>query len=262
MLRPNVAISECAQTMQDNMETCTIFSNEVKQSLVTKLAPLQETFNHLNSNDKTTTATPQDIFNVMSFAIDRDDQFDNELAEMMHSASAMYVAAVQMRAMRAMMTHIETYANKIASDEPSVIAFKNTGTMQALQTMLNTVCLPAATALPRVAARNLLGQLVNPNGAQQLNPQVPLPLAVPAAVVPPAIVQPQHAVQPPAHPLVQPGELAEMRRQRQQDTSNETPDELVAQDPNEDEETPSPKKPKKSKKNKKKNRLSALAQDE
>lgn len=125
LLRPNVAISECAQTVQENMDivqNSTIFSNEVKQSLDAKLAPLNETFNHLNSNDKTTTATPQDIFNVMSFAIDGDENFDNDLAEMMHSASALYVAAVQMRAMRAIMTHTETYANKIASDEPSVIA--------------------------------------------------------------------------------------------------------------------------------------------
>lgn len=143
--------------------------------------------------------------------------------------------------------------------------------------MLNTVCVPAATALPQVAARNLLGQLVNPNGAQ--------PVPVPAAVLPPAIVQnvPQPAVQPPVQPLVQPApqpgvqqqtnpmmdmllamqaELAEMRRQRQDDTRKETPHESVAQQLNEDEETPTPpKKAKKNKKNKRKNRLSAVAED-
>lgn len=165
LVRPNIALSECCQSIVDNsiiIQESDLLSQDVKLRLEGKIRPIQQSLMNLNGNDKTTTGNPQDIFNVMSFAMDSDDDFDNFLAELMHSSSAVYIQVMQMRAMRAVMTNLDTYASKLISDHPTASAFKSQKTVPALQTMLNSMCIAVPTPLP-TANRNLMGQLVNPN---------------------------------------------------------------------------------------------------
>ncbi|KXJ07946.1 hypothetical protein AC249_AIPGENE7012 [Exaiptasia diaphana] len=226
LLRPNVALSEYAQTIQENLQivqNSTVFTDDVKESLQTKLAPLEQTLQNLNSNDKTTSPNSQD----------GDDNFDNYLAEMMYALSALYVATVQMRAMRAIMTHTDSYATKIACDHPS-----------AAQQLV-----PPAVHVPALA------------GAPLQPPAQPM--------VQQAAVQPQN--NPMMDMLLQmQAELAQMRRERQANREPDIAEDTVddddgqAKQDSDDESSTPPEPPKKraKKKKRKKNRVQSLAEDD
>jgi len=123
---------------------------------------LEQTLKNLNTANKNTSATRQDIFNLVSFALKDDEALDAFLKEGMTQGAALSVLCTQVRALRAIMQNPEAYATKLQSDDAQCAAFKANKTLQSLQAMLDGLCCAAPVALPNAAHWNLIHQLANP----------------------------------------------------------------------------------------------------
>ena len=169
MIRPDVALSESSQSILENLDQVTqsqLITDDTIDKLNDKLQPLKPHLDNINTGNKATTPTSNDIYRVLQFALDGDSNFDDFLKDAMTTGASMYVLAVTIRAMRAVLTNPELYAAKLQADDPVVIEFKNTKTITSLQHMLEkTICkTPAATS---GAVRNLAQQLAMPGGSHR-----------------------------------------------------------------------------------------------
>ena len=142
--RPNIAISEMAQAVSENLviaEASPIFNDNVRSVIFDKITPYTETLQHLNSHDKTTTPSPHDVYNIMQFALTDDPEMDNLLEETMQSCAAMCVLSVHLRVLRSVAMYPQLYADKLTSDDPHSILFKQQQNIPALQNMFtNLTC--------------------------------------------------------------------------------------------------------------------------
>ena len=101
MLRPDVALSESSQCILENMEQVNqseLVTDETIEKLNDKLETLKSHLDNLNTGNKSTTPTSNDIYRVLQFALDGDDNFDNFLKDAMATGASLYVLAVTLRA--------------------------------------------------------------------------------------------------------------------------------------------------------------------
>ena len=165
-LRPKVAISEACEALRKNWEIVysgSVVHDELKHTFEQLIDPIIPSLAALDSKDKTTPATNQHVFELMNSCFHAPD-LDSQLADVMHEAAALYVFAAQLRAMRALVKNPEHYANKLTSDAPEAVQFRNTKTVASMQRMFTTLCVPNETAQTpnTMEVRALASQLVNP----------------------------------------------------------------------------------------------------
>ncbi|EDO31604.1 predicted protein [Nematostella vectensis] len=125
MLRPAVALSELAQCVNENLDTITntdILRNI--EPITDKLQPLQQTFKNLDTTDKQSSATANDIYDIMSFAVSDDDELDNILEVAMQASSGLYAVTCQLMALRSLFRDPESFADRLESEEKACMAFK------------------------------------------------------------------------------------------------------------------------------------------
>ena len=104
-------MSEAAQAIIENkllVESSTIFGREVNTKLNEKLATITDNLKNLNSNDKTSNPTANDIYDLMNFILGTDDEYDSFLEEAMQASSALFVLTMQLRAMKSVFLHPES----------------------------------------------------------------------------------------------------------------------------------------------------------
>lgn len=107
----DIALSEAAQAIIENkllVESSTIFGREVNTKLNEKLATITDNLKNLNSNDKTSNPTANDIYDLMNFILGTDDEYDSFLEEAMQASSALFVLTMQLRAMKSVFLHPES----------------------------------------------------------------------------------------------------------------------------------------------------------
>ncbi|KAK3748527.1 hypothetical protein QZH41_012374 [Actinostola sp. cb2023] len=217
MLRPHVGLSEAAQGINQNYETITdnatttIFTDQTHAILDTIMNELKTPLTALNNRDNTTTATANDVYAVMKFAVDGSADIDKWLEGAIQTSSSLYVMAVHLRALKALGCNSALYASKMQSEDPSAIAFKTHKGVDSMQRMFESMCCRGAPgngvgAMPV----NLVGQLQRP-GHQAAPLQMPQPGIIapvaalpvpPVALLPPApLGMPQPAPIVPVAPL-------------------------------------------------------------
>jgi len=165
LLRPGIGLSESAQGVVENyqqLQDSNFFKDEVMQMLQSKLN-IMDSLKNLNTDDKSTTPTTNDVYQVMNFAITEDDQLDAFLANAMAESASMYVLCTQLRCLRGLIGNPQLYATKLCNDEPSAVGFKQQQTPQALQNMFDKMCCATPTTTSgNNTRRSLAGQLQNP----------------------------------------------------------------------------------------------------
>jgi hypothetical protein len=183
-MRPKIAISEAAQALQENwdiVKTGNYLEPSVQQQIENLVAPMQQVLTNLNTKDKSSAPSSQDIYQAMRWCFAQTD-LDASLANWMQQSAAFYVFVSHLRAMRSLITSPEQYASKLVNDDPSAIEFKNKKTVSALQDMLTKMCSTTPTAAPssRAHVRVLAQQLVDPSAQSSSSADLQ-----PTAVLPP-----------------------------------------------------------------------------
>jgi hypothetical protein len=92
---------------------------------------MQQVLTNLNTKDKSTAPSSQDIYQTMPLCFGQTD-LDASLADWMQQSAAFFVFVSQLRAMPALITNPEQYASKLVNDLASAIKFKNKKTVSAL----------------------------------------------------------------------------------------------------------------------------------
>ena len=90
-----------------------LITDDTIDKLNDKLQPLKPHLDNINTGNKATTPTSNDIYRVLQFALDGDSNFDDFFKDAMTTGASMYVLAVTIRAMRAVLTNPELYAAKL-----------------------------------------------------------------------------------------------------------------------------------------------------
>ena len=124
------------------------------------------TLANLDSKEKTTKATDQDVFQALNWCF-QNSELDDQLATMMHESAAMFVMASQLRAMRGLITNPQQFATKLVCDAPEAVEFKNSKTVPAMQKMITAMCVSTtgSTSTRPTDFRSLAGQLQNPSSS-------------------------------------------------------------------------------------------------
>lgn len=172
--RPKIALSEAAQAIQENWQIVSAgnyLEPLVQQEIENLVAPMQQVLTNLNSKDKSSVSSDQDVYEVMQWCFAQ-PQFDASLSNWMQQSAAFFVFLSQLRAMRSLITNPEQYASKLVNDEPSGIKFKNEKNIASLQEMLTKMCsvTPIAAPSSNQNVRQLAQQLVNPLSSGALQP--------------------------------------------------------------------------------------------
>lgn len=190
LTRPKIAMSEAAQALRQNWEIISgsqLIDAQKKTELEQLIAPMNQSLLSLDTKDKTSVATDQDVYNAMNWCFEN-PQLDASLGQMMQESAALYVFLTQLRAMRTIITKPANYADKIVNDAPEAIAFKNGKTIALMQTMLSAMCVTSTQpeAASSTDVRALAWQLVNPANpnAPAAAPQRPAPPPTPGLVNP------------------------------------------------------------------------------
>lgn len=169
--RPKVALSEAAQALHENWEIVKkspLLDRTVQNQMESVLEPMHQIFTNLDSKDKSSNATNQDVYQVMRWCFDYPD-LDASLSTSMQQSAAFFVLLTQLRAMRGLVTNPKHYATKLVNDAPESIQFKNDKTVGALQQMLTAMCASPQTGPQSSGSHNvraLAQQLVDPSASR------------------------------------------------------------------------------------------------
>ena len=169
MTRPNIALSEAAQALRENWElvkNSNFLHPTVQNDMENLLAPMHQSLTNLDSKDKSSNATNQDVYEVMQWCF-ADPDLDESLSAWMQESAAFFVLLTQLRAIRGLVSNPQVYATKLVNDAPEAMQFKKDKTISSMQKMLTAMCVTTPTTAPssRANVRALAQQLVDPSGS-------------------------------------------------------------------------------------------------
>ena len=117
--RPNVAISEMAQTLRENIALIrqysgTIFRPEFVEDFLGPLESLSASFSRLDNKDKSTAEPPsrEDVVSVLR-AIDQDENLNDAIIEGFNAAGPLLMMCVHLLVPQTLMRHPEEFAQKM-----------------------------------------------------------------------------------------------------------------------------------------------------
>lgn len=162
--RPEVALSEMAETFQTNLPLLTdnpsnLLNKESIEVFQSKLGPLVqalEPFNrrrHVNANP--------DIKQMLKCIWEEDPQLDNLMAEAYQIGSALFLTSLHYTVCKTLISSPERYAAKVKCASPEDIEFQTNPNVATLKTFLTqNTCKPCNESPSKSAAkRSLLHQL-------------------------------------------------------------------------------------------------------
>lgn len=154
--RPNIAMSEMAMTVKDNLPLLrqfsgSIFNEQFVEDLVAPFAALRDALAKLDNKDKTNNepATRQDVITALR-TIDEDDQLDQAIQDAYNAAGPMFMISVQLMAIQTLMRNPQDFADK-SSRTPQNEHFRQDPTPKRMRDYL----LDAIIKRRRPIARNV-----------------------------------------------------------------------------------------------------------
>lgn len=172
MTRPKIAMSEAAQALRTNWDIfkgSELIDATTRTTLESIIGPVLPHLANLNSKEKTSNPTEEDVYQVMRWCLSSPD-LDTSLSLWMQESAALFVFITQLRAMRGLFMNPQQYSMKLVDDSQHAVEFKTTKTVTSLQKMLTSACV-SAVPLPETssaAIRQLATQLVNPSPASSM----------------------------------------------------------------------------------------------
>lgn len=165
--RPKIAMSEAAEALLVNWEIfkdSELIDDTTRTYFRNILTPVTQNLANLDSKDKSSNPTPEDVYEVMHWCFANPD-LDVSLSHWMQESAALFVFIAQLRAMRGLITNPEQYSAKLVNDSPEAVEFKTAKNVTTMQRMLTSMCIP--TAPPSASScrnvRALATQLANPS---------------------------------------------------------------------------------------------------
>ena len=163
--RPEVAMSELAQTVRDNMPLLdtysgNVFQDEIVQKMHDFYDPLNDCFSRLNKKDQVKDpATRRDVLKVMTRMLEDDEELDETIDSMYEAAAATYLLAVQTKVARALLRNPERYAAKCETNDGSHVPFLNERSVREMQLFITNAVVPRGVEAPRRRSRQLGNEL-------------------------------------------------------------------------------------------------------
>lgn len=116
--RPNIAISELAQTLRENLPLLqqysgTIFMPEFVQDLASRLEPLKGVLSRLDNKDKSTSqpASREDVVSLLR-TIDGDPEVEDFAVQGLNAAGPLFMVCIHLLVPLTLMRHPEEFAEK------------------------------------------------------------------------------------------------------------------------------------------------------
>ena len=163
--RPDVAMSEFAHTVRDNMPLLdsysgNVFHEDMVQGLHDVYDPLMDSFSRLNKKEHPKErAGKRDVLQVMGALLEEDDEFDDMIDSLYESAAAMYLLAVQTKVIRALLRNPDMYAAKCETPDGSHLSFQNVRSIPEMQLFITNAIVPLGGEAPRRRGRHLANEL-------------------------------------------------------------------------------------------------------
>lgn len=160
--RPNVALSELADTVSSNKDILrALLSSLDTQTIMTKVEQLDATVNMFNTRCETPVKS-SDVHRLLKYSIaDPSDNTDSTFDTMEHLGMIMYVIASHQKQLRALVRNTAEYSKK-GQDLPAKHEFKLNPGLKSLKTWWSTESvtqLVKPSTISQTYRRNLLAEL-------------------------------------------------------------------------------------------------------
>ena len=147
--RPNVAISELSETIEENLAkirttSSPVLSGEAKEAILENLVPLEEALKPFNARGGERHATKENVKTFLSLLYEKNKAMKKVLSGCFEIGGAMFLIATQLQVARMILSEPERYAAKIIN-APKHQAFKQEKNVKALRKMLEKLCIEDET---------------------------------------------------------------------------------------------------------------------
>ena len=144
LLRPRVAASEFADTMEQNLKylaenDSSIVKNDAFQDIETTLLPFISSLKKLNTTNDEGPATPSDVKQLIKTMVTDDEEIDS-FHNMVKIGGAMFLLGTHYSVVKTLMTNPEWYAEKAVGTTKEVADFKQNPTIKGLKQFLTSTC--------------------------------------------------------------------------------------------------------------------------
>ena len=134
MTQPNIALIEATQALRESwdlVKSGNFLHSTVADQMHNLLGPMTQTLANLDSKDKSSSATSQDVYELMRWCF-KQPELDGLHSTWMEQSAAFFVLLSQMGAIRI----CKSMPNKLVSDGPEAVQFRRDKTVGAMQQML------------------------------------------------------------------------------------------------------------------------------
>ena len=133
LLRPRVAASEFADTLEQNLKylaenDTSIINNDAFIDVQSKLLPFLSSLNKLNTLNDDGPATPSDVKEVIKTMLTDDEETDSFFDSMVKIGGAMFLLGTHYSVVKKLMTNPQWYAEKSVRMSQEVADFKQNPT--------------------------------------------------------------------------------------------------------------------------------------
>ena len=139
--RPDIAISEMAETITENLTVLEHYRDDlIDSAYLDKLRnfydPIWSNLVSLNSKNEDSSPDETDVAYFLKQMLTRDQDFDDALDNMYEAAAAIYNVAIHTKCVRQLMRNTSAYASKIPAGDKDATDFQNHASIPNLQRFL------------------------------------------------------------------------------------------------------------------------------
>ena len=144
LLRPKVAASEFADTVEQNLKylsSCKLpfVKSDKFAQWQEKFAPLMEALAKLNTTNDQGQANPVDVKTMLKTKLSDDETMD-QFQNLVEAGSSMYLMGIHFSVAKTIFTNPEWYAEKSVGDSKPLRAFKANPSIKGLKAFLTETC--------------------------------------------------------------------------------------------------------------------------
>ena len=173
LLRPKIAASEFAHTIEENLNYLASTKSPILKSnkFILLQQKLQEFIPVLEKlNTKTNTkgdATAEDVKTFLKTMIGDDEDMDAFFAEMFRAGGAMYLMGVHYTIAKTLLTNPQWYAKKAVGDSKQLRQFKQDPSIKGLKNDLTETCTASSTQPKEPGLKRNLAALLDSDDDDQ-----------------------------------------------------------------------------------------------